>query len=138
MRTPFTFRLAAGLVLAAAGPLALADISITRQPADATVSLGATASFAISASSTAGTLSYQWWFKDAGVDPTANPSATKATLTVTNLSLADAGPYFVVVSDAEGSVTSRVATLTADTTFTKITTGPGASQFLAGACRLWP
>lgn len=40
------------------------------------------------------------------------PSQTNATLTLTNVSLNDAGTYFVVVTNAYGSVTSSPATLT--------------------------
>jgi len=44
-------------------------------------------------------------------------------LSMTNVQLTNAGGYDVVVADMSGSVTSSVATLTVDPTFTKITTG---------------
>lgn len=52
-------------------------------------------------------LSYQWYFTNAPL-----PGRTAASLVLTNVTFADAGAYFAVVSDAGGSVTSRVATLT--------------------------
>ena len=56
--------------------------------------------------------------------PLANPSAATNLLSLTNVTLADGGPYFVVARDTSGSVTnSQTATLTVDPTFTKIITG---------------
>src|SRR5437867_9809428 len=48
---------------------------------------------------------------------------TNASLVLTNVQLADTGDYTVVVTNVAGSVTSQVARLTVDPTFTKITTG---------------
>ena len=45
------------------------------------------------------------------------------SLALTNVQLLHVGDYMAVVTDASGSVTSRVATLQVDLTFTKITTG---------------
>lgn len=89
------------------------------------VSLGATAEFSAAATSTNPPVRYQWWFKEAPVDKAVNPSAATGRLSLTNVSLANAGPYFVIATDSSGSATSQVATLTVDPTFTKITTGPG-------------
>jgi hypothetical protein len=47
---------------------------------------------------------------------------------LTNLQLTNAGGYTVVVTNEAGSVTSRVATLTVDTTFTKITVGDPVNE----------
>lgn len=58
------------------------------------------------------------------MDTNVNPSAAKNWLALTNVTLADDGPYFVVATDASDlSATSQVATLTIDPTFTKITHG---------------
>jgi hypothetical protein len=104
----------------------MAQPSITRQPTNTTVSLGATAQFRVLATSTNPPIAYQWWFKEVTLDAVANPSAAKNLLFLTNVTLANGGPYLVVVSDASGlAATSQVATLTVDPTFTKITTGPG-------------
>jgi hypothetical protein len=56
-------------------------------------------------------LSYQWRFNNS---PLAGQ--TQSNLTLTNVQLAQAGPYTVVVSNAGGSVTSSVATLTVNPT----------------------
>ena len=62
-------------------------------------------------------LTYQWYRN--GV---ALAGATNATLTLNNAQPANAGNYTVVVSNAFGSVTSQVATLTVETTFARILT----------------
>jgi len=51
--------------------------------------------------------SFQWYH-----DGVPIPDATGPTLTRTNLRLADAGEYFVVVTNATGSTTSTVAVIT--------------------------
>jgi len=61
-------------------------------PRDLTVSLNATAQFAVSASGT-GLLTYQWWFKDAPIDPALNRKATNTLLVISNVSLTHAGTY---------------------------------------------
>lgn len=66
---------------------------------------GATAVFAVSASGTA-PFTYQW-FNGA----TAVPGATTATLTMPNVSDANAGNYSVVISNSLGSATSSVVAL---------------------------
>ena len=48
--------------------------------------------------------------------------ATNRLLILTNIQLPQAGQYSVLVTDASGSATSQVATVTVDSTFTKITT----------------
>jgi len=105
-------------------PWAVAQPKFTIQPTNTSVSLGATAQFRGVATSTNTPVTYQWWFKETALDTNANPSAAKSTLSLTNVTLADGGPYFVVASDTSGlSTNSQVATLTVDPTFTKITTG---------------
>jgi len=106
------------------GPWALAQPKFTIQPTNTSVSLGATAQFRGVATSTNPPITYQWWFKEAALDTNANPSAAKSTLSLTNVTLANDGPYFVVASDTSGlSTNSQVATLTVDPRFTKITSG---------------
>jgi hypothetical protein len=121
-------RLPATLWLAVAGYGALAQPEIRTQPADTSVSLGATAQFTVITRTTAPPLAYQWWFQDAALDPDANPSASRPRLSLTNVTLGNAGAYYVVVSDAGGSITSRTATLNVDPQFTKITEGPVATD----------
>lgn len=79
--------------------------NITAQPTGATNIVGGSQSFTVSASGT-GTLGYQWLFQGAPMG-----GATQSTLTLSSLSLAQAGDYSVVVYDQNGSVVSSVATL---------------------------
>ena len=116
----------------------MAQPLITRQPANTTVSLGATAQFSVRTTSTNPPITYQWWFKEAALDAVTNPSAAKSLLSLTNVMLADGGPYFVVVSDASGlAAPSQLATLTVDPTFTRITTGPGEPIRYNSALMVW-
>src|SRR5205814_7837013 len=62
-------------------------------------------------------LSYQWRFQGADIS-----AAITNSLSMTNVQLTKAGGYDVVVADMSSSVTSLVATLAVDPTFTKITT----------------
>jgi hypothetical protein len=81
--------------------------SITTQPADQTVTVGANATFTVAAIGTA-PLSYQWQRNGADI-----AGANAASYTLTNVQLADNGALFrVVVSNSAGSVTSNAATLT--------------------------
>ena len=86
------------------------------------MSPGATAQFRVSAGSTL-PLTFQWRHDDTEI-----VGATKATLSITNVQMLDAGSYTVVVSDATGSVTSQPAPLDVDPTFTKVTTGTLATD----------
>src|SRR5262245_26284394 len=97
-------------------PPALSQPGLRSQPGDQSVSLGANVSYQVVA--TVGS-AYQWNFYDA-----AWLSATNRTLVLTNVALSAAGGYSVIVFDAAGAgVTSRVAMISVDPTFTKITTG---------------
>lgn len=80
---------------------------ITFQPQDQALNMFGNANFAVVVSGS-GALRYQWFFNQTN----ALPSATNATLTVTNVQPADAGNYSVVVSNTFGSATSRLAALT--------------------------
>jgi enediyne biosynthesis protein E4 len=101
----------------------LAQPIITRQPADFSVSLGATVTHQVIASGTGASREYQWRLNELVL-----MNATNRTLVLTNVQLTHAGGYSVVVSDTTGSVTSRVATLTVDPTFTKITAGDPVNE----------
>jgi hypothetical protein len=90
----------------------------TTQPKDASVSLGANLTIQVFASGIA-PLSYQWHFNDAEI-----AREIKRTLILTNIQVVSAGGYSVVVTDSSGSVTSLVARLDVDPTFTMIATGP--------------
>src|SRR5439155_8770790 len=66
-----------------------------------------------------GPITYQW-FKD-GV---ALPQEMEHFLFLSQATVSDAGDYFVVASTISASTTGSVVTLSLDSTFTKITTGP--------------
>jgi len=120
--------------------LALADgPNITKQPTNRSVSQGGSAQFTESVGSdpTNWPITLQWWFKDAALDAVANSSAAKFRLSLTNVTLADAGPYFVVASDLSGSATSQVAALTIDPTFIKVTEGAIVTDLEASAKASW-
>jgi hypothetical protein len=96
---------------------ALAQPIITNQPTSQSVSLGAHVTFLADATGTL-PLSYQWRFDGVNL-----MSATNRSLAINQAQPTDAGDYAVIVANSSGSVTSRLAHLEVDTTFTKITTG---------------
>ncbi len=130
-------KLAAVMVILLSSHWALAQPSIMAEPADLSVSLGATAEFTVSAIPTIPPMTYEWWLKDAKLDALANPSAATGQLSLSNVTLANDGPCFVVVSDQSGSVTSSVVKLTVDPTFTKITQGPLVNDRLESWYATW-
>ncbi len=79
--------------------------SFTTQPQGGTVPAGATVTFTAAASGSPAP-TYQWRRNN-----TVLTGATSPTLTLTNVSAADAGDYTVVASNSAGSQTSNVATL---------------------------
>src|SRR5882724_803304 len=91
--------------------------AITSQPRSQSVSLGANVTFRVTATGTPSP-NIQWRWNDTAVD-----AATNSTLALTILTLTQAGGYSAVVSNDGGAITSGVAVLTVDPTFTKITTG---------------
>ncbi len=126
----------AGFVLAAlATSVAQTPPAITQDPTNLSVSLGATATFRASNIGTS-PFSYQWYYTNASttfaLDGEANPSALTNVLNLTNVRSSDAGGYYLVVTNDWGSATSRVAALTVDPTFTKITTGSIVNDLPAG------
>jgi alpha-tubulin suppressor-like RCC1 family protein len=124
---------AGGSVVSSAANLTLSSIPapvITAQPADQALSVGATASFSVTASGSG--LSYQWFF---GATPI--PGATTPTLSFT-ATAATVGSYSVVVTNAGGSVASRSAALTTDVAATIVNVsvrapaGAGENTLIAG------
>jgi enediyne biosynthesis protein E4 len=91
--------------------------TILLQPKSQSASLGAVVMFRVTASSS-GPAVFEWRQNQALLF-----GATNSTLVLTNVQRSDAGDYAVIVSNNFGGVTSQVATLTIDATFTKITTG---------------
>lgn len=100
--------------------------SITSQPQSQTNAFGGTATFTVAASGTA-PLAYQWRFFGTNLT-----SANAASLALTNLQVANAGNYTVVITNAYGSVTSAVATLTVNAN-PVITAQPQSLSVNAGA-----
>ena len=88
------------------GPSAVGGLSIASNPTNYTAFVGNNATFAVVAQG-AGPFSYQWQFNNVNI-----ANATQATLTVTNVQVANGGSYSVVVSNPGGSVTSSAAVLT--------------------------
>jgi hypothetical protein len=104
---------------------------ITIHPAAQTVSLGSTASFAVTATG-APPLSYQWKKGELNLTDGGQVSgATTATLALVNVQPGDAGAYSVVVSNAAGVTASLEATLTVnlDTTPPRLVAAYGGSDF---------
>ena len=86
----------------------LAPPVITRAPAPVTVVAGLTARLSVVASGME-PLQYQWRFGG-----TSLSGATNSTLTLVNVQAAQAGAYFVVVTNFVGAVTSAAVALTVD------------------------
>jgi hypothetical protein len=79
-------------------------VQITAQPTAQTTSVGSSASFSVSASGQ--NLTYQWEFNGA---PLAGQNSS--TLTLSNVTGAQAGTYTVIVSNAVGTLVSSPVTL---------------------------
>lgn len=79
---------------------------ITNQPTSRTVAQGSNTTFTVGASGI-GILTYQWKFNNVSIS-----GATTNFYNITNVQLANAGNYNVVVSNQYGGVTSQVAVLT--------------------------
>ena len=84
-------------------------VAFAEHPASQTVAPGAAANLSVQASGS-GALRYQW--RRNGV---ALEGATAATLPIAATTAANAGDYTVIVSDANGPLTSRLARLTVET-----------------------
>jgi hypothetical protein len=97
------------------------QVQITTQPQSRTNAVGTTATFSVTA--TGGSpLRYQWRRNGQNISSASNPSATNATLVLTNVQSSDNGSvYTVVVTDPVSSATSSGATLT-------VTGGGGTCQ----------
>ena len=85
---------------------------LSPQPVNCTNDAATTATFSVTGVGAA-PISYQWLKNGANLNDVGNISgSTTATLTLSNVFGADAGGYSVVLSNASGTVTSVVATLT--------------------------
>lgn len=102
--------------------------SITEQPASQTLNVGQSATFSVITTGT-GPLAYQWFFNATN----AMANATNAALILTNVQLANAGSYSVVVTNIVGSVTSVAAMLTVTAGAPTITTSPTNAMVIVGS-----
>lgn len=100
-------------VMSAPAALTIAGApAITSQPSSRTNMVGTAATFSVSAVGS-GTLSYQWLKNGGSLANGGNVSgATTSQLSISSVSNADAASYSVIVTNANGSATSQVATLT--------------------------
>ncbi len=80
--------------------------TITSQPGDATIAYGQTNTFSVTANGS-GTLTYQWQRNGQPIAGATDNSYTTSPVTTAN----DGFTYQVLVSDANGSTASRIATL---------------------------
>jgi len=80
---------------------------INSQPQSLTASGGATATFSVTGFSFDSPLTYQWQHNTTNI-----VGATNATLTITNVTPADAGAYVAVLSNSAGPTPSATAILT--------------------------
>ena len=87
---------------------------IGTQPQDLVVTQWQAAAFSVTLSGGTMPFSYQWYFSNAVTSPNfmSLPNANSATLTIPIVDMTNAGAYYVVVTNADGSATSTVATLT--------------------------
>jgi len=82
-----------------------AGLRIAVQPADTNVLVGTNVTFSVTVAARR-RFAYQWF-----TNGIAAAGATNATLTVSNITLASATNYYVVITNDWGSLASRVATL---------------------------
>jgi len=128
--------------------------AITLQPQNVSAYKGDSANFSVTAGGTA-PLAYQWYYTNSvgtnklvdgssgyGVGAITN-SATNTSVTLTYVDPAQAGGYFVVVTNSIGSITSSVANLTVSirtpipTTIYAIRTNQTAAWFPADTTNLY-
>jgi len=76
---------------------------IFQSPASSEVPAGSNPAFSVSAIGSA--LAYQWYGNGAALN-----GGTNASLTLSNVQPAQAGNYFVVITNSSGNATSQVAT----------------------------
>ncbi|WP_353068480.1 hypothetical protein RBB75_14420 [Tunturibacter empetritectus] len=102
--------------------------TITSQPANQSVTVGQTATFSVTATSTVMPFTYQWF--DNG---TAIAGATSSTYTTPAAAIGDNSSQFkVTVSNTSGSATSNPATLTVTVGLPMITTQPANQSVTVG------
>lgn len=96
--------------------------TITTQPFSLTTIVGNNVTLSVTATAGGSTLTYQWYFNDAAIS-----GATGATLSLNNVTMANAGTYTVTVMSEAGMVTSNPATLTVTAPIVVTPTPPPSS-----------
>ncbi len=86
-------------------------LTVTGQPVGGTVALGASLTLSVIADGGAGPLNYQWKFDAAEDKNTLNVGDNAPDYTIEEASLADAGDYWVEISDDDDTVISDTATV---------------------------
>jgi len=86
--------------------------TITSQPTNVSVGAGGNATFSVTASGSG--LTYQWYKGTSVTNGVALLGATNNSIAFNNISTSHVGSYYVVVSNADGSVTSTIVTLSLD------------------------
>jgi hypothetical protein len=102
--------------LAVVKSVAAPVIGTQPSPRTNSVSLGAIVSNRISASSNAGAVTYQWRHEGTNL-----PGKIAASISLTNVTVLDAGAYTAVATDANGTTESATWLLDVDTAFRKVT-----------------
>ena len=104
---------------------------VTSQPKNATVALGASAAFSVTAENV---VSYQWQYRKSGETAWTNWSGkTQPTLTVVGSATNNQCQYRCVLSNVNGHVNSAAATLTVSSSKPAITTQPKSATVALGA-----
>lgn len=119
----FTYGASHQFKISAVGILPPLGPTITAQPVSTTVYQGNTASFSVTATASAGSLTYQWQVSTGGAysNVTLGSGGTSASFTTAatnNAEAANGYTYQCLVTDTNGTVTSSAAALTVITTAT--------------------
>ena len=83
------------------------SIAVTSAPTNTTVAAGANVTFNVTASTSGSQLTYQWRFDQANI-----PNANTSSYTITNVQIANAGNYSVLVTNSNGSILTTPVFLT--------------------------
>jgi hypothetical protein len=113
---------------------------IADEPQDCIVSLGGDATFKVRATASAPAQA-EWYYTDGSSHSlllsAENQPRMGVTLTVSNVQAAVPGGYYAVITNEWGTATSRVATLTIDPTFIKITGQPIVEDLEQSEVAVW-
>jgi len=118
--------LASSLAVVLLNPFTANALTITRQPTNQWVSLGAHVTNQVTVSSTAPPITYQWYGPAVQLQAgQTNVNSVTLELVLPSIQTNQAGGYYVVLRDLDNqSVQSDTATITVDPTFIKFTEGP--------------